>query len=438
MSSAAVGRQVTHALAEAKEHYRKSNSESYAQHLAASRALPGGNTRSVIFVDPFPITLTEGKNAMVRSLDGRWYIDFLGEYTAGFYGHSNPHLRDAAMAALERGWSMGGHTEAEAEMALLLQERFPSLELLRFANSGTEANLYAISTARAYTGKKKVVVFEGAYHGGVFVFSGASRHPLTAPFEFIVAPYNDVNGTTALLAEHASDIAAVIVEPMQGSGGCIPATREFLQHLREWTALHGAVLIFDEVMTSRLSYGGMQAVHSITPDMTTLGKYLGGGFSFGAFGGKSDIMSMFNPLRPNAIGHAGTFNNNIFTMTAGAAGMKHILTKALITEVNDRGERLRARLNEIAARSELPMTFTGKGSMMNVHMTREKVSSVRDLKDNFQPLRDLFYYDMEREGFWIAKRGMINVSIPTTNADCDALVDAVARFSETRGELILA
>ncbi|CAG2153137.1 aspartate aminotransferase family protein [Cupriavidus numazuensis] len=438
MNTAAVVRQVSHALAEAKELYRESNTESYAQHVAASRALPGGNTRTVIFVDPFPITLTEGKDAQVKSLDGRWYRDFLGEYTAGFYGHSNPHLRAAAMAALDRGWSMGGHTEAEAEMAFLLQERFPSMELLRFANSGTEANLYAISTAMAYTGKKKIVVFEGAYHGGVFVFSGASRHPLTAPFDFIVAPYNDIEGTTALLAQHANEIAAVIVEPMQGSGGCIPASLEFLQHLREWTALHGTVLIFDEVMTSRLSYGGMQAVHTITPDMTTLGKYLGGGFSFGAFGGRSEIMNVFNPLRPNAIGHAGTFNNNIFTMTAGAAGLKHVLTKSLIEEVNGRGEKLRRQLNELVSGSSLPMTFTGRGSMMNVHMTRANVRSVRDLKDNIVPLRDLFYYDMVREGFWIAKRGMINVSIPTTDADCEALLQAVSHFVESRADLVLS
>jgi len=437
MTKTTAQRRVSQELAEAKEHYRLANPKSHAQHLRAAEVLPGGNTRTVIFTDPFPITLVTGKDARVRSLDGHWYRDFLGEYTAGFYGHSDSRLRDAVLAALERGWSMGGHTEVEAEMAALINQRFPSMELLRFANSGTEANLYAISAARAITGRSKVVVFEGAYHGGVFVFSTPARHPLTAPFDFIVAPYNDAAGTSTLLEEHAADIAAVIVEPMQGSGGCIPATREFLQFLREWTSRNGTVLIFDEVMTSRLSYGGLQGIHALTPDMTTLGKYMGGGFSFGAFGGKAEIMGRFDPLKADAITHAGTFNNNVFTMTAGVAGLKSILTEDLLTTVNQRGEKLRSRLNAIASRAAFPMQFTGRGSMMNVHMIGAEVRSIRDLKGSHVPLRDLFYFDMLREGFWIAKRGMINLAVPTTDADCAALEEAVDKFVASRSDLSL-
>lgn len=438
MNTTAQTQHVSTALAEAKEEYKNANPRSHAQHLKAAEVMPGGNTRTVIFTDPFPLTLVAGKDARVCSLDGGWYRDFLGEYTAGFYGHSNPTLREAVMKALEQGWSMGGHTEAEAEMAHLIRERFPSMELLRFANSGTEANLYAISTARAVTGKTKVVVFEGAYHGGVFVFSGVGRHPLTAPFEFVVAPYNDTEAAAHVLAQHMGEIAAVIVEPMQGSGGCIPASREFLQFLRDWTTDNGSVLIFDEVMTSRLAFGGLQSLHGICPDMTTLGKYLGGGFSFGAFGGKQEIMGRFNPLQPNSISHAGTFNNNVFTMTAGSAGMKHVLTRELLSEVTARGEKLRTRLNDVASTTELPMTFTGRGSMMNVHMTRATVRSVRDLKASHAPLRDLFYFDMLKQGFWIAKRGMINLCIPTTDADCDSLVEAVEQFVAQRSSLSLS
>jgi glutamate-1-semialdehyde 2,1-aminomutase len=435
MKTETTNKRVGRALAEAKERYRQANPKSLAQHERAAEVMPGGNTRTVIFTDPFPLTLVTGKDARVRSLDGHWYRDFLGEYTAGFYGHSDPRLKEAVLEALERGWSMGGHTEVEAEMASLINDRFPSMELMRFANSGTEANLYAISAARAVTGRKKVVVFEGGYHGGVFVFSAGARHPLTAPFDFVVAPYNDVGATSALLEAAAPDIAAVIVEQMQGSGGCIPADRAFLEFLRDWTRRNGAVLIFDEVMTSRLSYGGLQSIHDIAPDMTTLGKYLGGGFSFGAFGGSAEIMKRFDPRQPHAITHAGTFNNNIFTMTAGVAGMKFILTQAVIHEVNARGDRLRERLNAIASRAAFPMQFTGRGSMMNVHMTRNDVKSVRDLKDADLALRDLFYFDLLAQGFWIAKRGMVNLAVPTTDADCDALADAIESFVSDRSNL---
>jgi len=434
MITAASTQKINTALAEAKERYKQANPKSLAQHKRAAEVLPGGNTRTVIFSEPFPITLVQGKDARVQSLDGDWYRDFLGEYTAGFYGHSDARLREAVMGALERGWSMGGHTEVEAEMASLIHERFPSMELMRFANSGTEANLYAISTARAITGRQKVMVFEGGYHGGVFVFTGAKQHPLTAPFDFIIAPYNDIASTAELLQEHGADIAAILVEPMQGSGGCIPASKEFLQFLRDWSSRTAAILIFDEVMTSRQSYGGLQAIHGLAPDMTTLGKYLGGGFSFGAFGGKAEIMDRFNPLRPDAITHAGTFNNNIFTMSAGVAGLR-FLTRELMDEINGRGDKLRDRLNIIASRAAFPMQFTGRGSMMNVHMTYADIRSIRDTKDSSGPLRDLFYFDMLSEGFWMARRGMINLAVPTNDADCDALAEAVEKFVVNRSKL---
>ncbi len=425
---------ISQALLAAKERYTAENQLSLAQHRKAAKVLPGGNTRTALFSEPFPITLVAGRDARVTSLDGRDYTDFMGEYTAGLYGHSDPVLRKAVIGALDSGWVMGGHIQLEEELASLICKRFASIQLVRFTNSGTEANLYAISAARAISGKQKVMVFEGAYHGGVFVF-GSTPSAMNAPFDFVKAPYNDIEGTGALLDANRTDIGTIVIEPMQGSGGCIPADHSFLQMLREWATRNSALLIFDEVMTSRLSPGGLQAVYGVTPDLTTLGKYIGGGFSFGAFGGRAELINRFNPFLPGALAHAGTFNNNVFTMSAGVAGLRDVYTSTAAIALNARGDTLRERLNAAAQRARFPMQFTGLGSMMNVHMCAGTVRSIRDLVPSIAPLRDLFYFDMFSQGLWLARRGMINLSLPIGDAECDRLVHAVEVFIDTRNPL---
>lgn len=420
------------ALDEARTRYREANRLSMEQHRRAAQVLPGGNTRTVLYSDPFPITLASAKGCYVTSLDGRTYVDYLCEFTAGLYGHSDPVLRQAVEAALESGWVRGGQIQQEEEFARLICERFPSMNKLRFVNSGTEANLFAISTARAVSGKSKVMVFEGAYHGGVFMF-GAIQSPLTVPLEYVKAPYNDWAATESLLEKNAQDLACVIIEPMQGSGGCIAAAPEFLKALHQWTSSQGVVLIFDEVMTSRLGAGGgLQGVHGISPDMTTVGKYMGGGFSFGAFGGREEIMSRFDPQKPGYIAHAGTFNNNVFTMSAGAAGLRRVFTPDAARELTARGERLRARLNEVCQAAPFPIQFTGYGSMMNVHMCSGTIRSVRDLQGSSALLRDLMYFDLLEQGIWSARRGMFNLSLPMREPEFDKLVEAVATFVDRR------
>ncbi len=422
------------ALRTAHERYAATNPKSLAQHQLASKYLPGGNTRTVLFSDPFPITVVGGQGCYIESLDGQSYVDYLGEFTAGLFGHSDPTIKSAVQQALESGWVRGGHIAQEAELAATICSRFPSIELVRFTNSGTEANLYAIQTARAVTGKNKVVVFEGGYHGGVFVFSGP-RSAIAAPFDFVLAPYNDWEGTLALLDANQDDIACVLIEAHQGSGGCIPAKPEFLKNIEAWTRQHQSIFILDEVMTSRLAGGGLQSVYGLMPDMTTLGKYIGGGFSFGAFGGRADLMERFNPLKPNYIGHAGTFNNNVFTMYAGAAGYGQVFTPEVAAELSAQGNALRKRLNAIAATAPFAMQFTGLGSMMNVHMCPGEITSMRDYSRSDLVLRDLFYFDLLEQGIWPARRGMLNLSLPMGHKEFDKLADAVAHFVEARGGL---
>ena len=244
----------------------------------------------------------------------------LGEFTAGLYGHSHPVILDAVRGALDRGISYGGTNELEHQLAELLCARFPAMELVRFTNSGTEANLMALALAVHHTGRREILVFKGGYHGGVLAFGSGEPSPVTVPHAFVLGDYDRTDETRALIRAHAGTLGAILVEPMLGSGGCIPASTEFLRMLREEATAAGALLIFDEMMTSRL------ARPDVVPDLMTVGKYLAGGMSFGAFGGRRELMEGYDPTRPGALFHAGTFNNNVLSMSAGIAGLTQVLT----------------------------------------------------------------------------------------------------------------
>jgi glutamate-1-semialdehyde 2,1-aminomutase len=422
------------ALKEAEELYAARNPKSAALYEAACAALPGGNTRSAIYAEPFPLTMVKGEGAHLWDADGHEYADFLSEFTAGLYGHSHPAIRKAIDAALDGGINFGAHGQAEGKFAAAIRDRFPSVELVRFTNSGTEANLMAVSAAIAITGKKKILVFAGGYHGGVFYFRGKGS-VINAPFDYLLGTYNDSEAVRALVAPHRSDLAAILIEPMLGGSGCIPATREFLADLRALASETGAILIFDEVMTSRLAPGGLQEVHGINPDLTTLGKYVGGGMSFGAFGGRTDLMEWFDPRNKSGFQHAGTFNNNVLTMNAGYVGLTEVYKPADAVALNKFGDGLRERLNAVVRKKGLAMQFTGLGSMIGIHMRGGDIRNAADAAAGHAGLLELFYFDLTARGIWFAKRGMMALSIALDDNDGDHLVGAVEEFAETRAPL---
>src|SRR5438034_1364134 len=235
-------------LAEAEARYITANPESRRLNDERARFMPGGNTRTTIHQPPFPLTIVHGDGARLIDADGHEYVDFLGEYTAGLYGHSNAAIVDAIHGALADGLVLGAPNRYEAVLAEAICTRFPSIDLVRFCNSGTEANLLALSLCRAVTGRPGVLVFGGAYHGGILLFAhGVSQ--LNPPFEWVVGEYNNGEEAERLVEEHAHQLAAAIVEPLQGAAGVIPGEPAFLQTLREATAAHGVLLVFDEVMT---------------------------------------------------------------------------------------------------------------------------------------------------------------------------------------------
>jgi glutamate-1-semialdehyde 2,1-aminomutase len=413
-------------VADALGAYVERNPESRRLHEERARFMPGGNTRSVIHVDPFPLTIVRGEGARIVDADGHEYVDLLGEYTAGLYGHSHPVIVRAIRDALADGIVLGAPNVYEGDLAAALCDRFPSIELVRFCNSGTEANLLAVSLARAVTGRPAVLVFEGAYHGGVFLFQRGAA-PLNAPFPFVIGRYNDADSAVRLVAEHAHELAAVLVEPVQGSGGVITGEPIFLRALRDATEEHGLLLLFDEVMTSRLARGGMQEALGIRPDVTTLGKYVGGGLASGAFGGRRDLMERFDPSRADALAHAGTFNNAVLTMAAGLAGLAEVYTDEECARLNALGDRLRDRLNRFATERELDFCATGRGSMVGLHFTRGPVHRTADVPAAPE-LRTLLHLHMLERGYSFARRGFIALSVPLTEADVDGFAAGVEDF----------
>ena len=437
MAALAVLPDLVSLVAEAEQRYVDRNPESRRLHEERAKVMPGGNTRTVIHVPPFPLTIVRGEGARLSDADGHVYVDFLGEFTAGLYGHSHPVIAEAIRGALAEGIALGAPNRYEGTLAAAVCERFASVELVRFCNSGTEANLLALSLARVVTGKPAVMVFEGGYHGSVFFFLSANGSPMNAPFPFVIARYNDAEEAARLIAERAGELAAVLVEPLQGSGGVIPAERAFLQTLRDATAAHDVLLVFDEVMTSRLSSGGLQAVLRIVPDLTTFGKYLGGGMAFGAFGGRAELMSRFDPSRRDGLPHAGTFNNAVLTMAAGAAGLTGVYTPAEIGRLNGLGDRLRDRLNAFATSHDLPFLATGYGSMVGLHFARGPVRRRADLSESAE-LRALLHLRLLEDGYSYARRGFVALCLPMEEADVDGFAAGIEAFLVDHDALVRA
>ncbi|EEH05058.1 aminotransferase class-III [Histoplasma capsulatum G186AR] len=437
--------------------YKIRNPKSYAAHQEAIKHLPGGNTRSSIFSTPFPLTFTSGHKATLTSLDGDTYTDFLGEYSAGLFGHSNERISNAVSAAMAGGWNFGGISVHESAFAERVCDRFKEAGMEMDGNDETRKTIT----------KSKILVFSNAYHGATLTFpitlvadadggdddgggskvvSGgtASAAATNLPHDFVIAP----------------SLAAILFEPMQGAGGCRTATKEFARFLRQVADEHSALLIADEVMTSRLAPAGLcVGLFGITPDIMTLGKWVGGGMSFGAFGGRREIMELYLPADPGErkgkgrLSHAGTFNNNILTMVAGFEALG-IYTKERVGVLNRLGDRLRKGIWTLLAdrriiskhlsqggeageaygivevdtfdrerqgkeAKALPRMFvSGHGSLINVRFTGFEA----------KVWQALFYHHMLDEHIYLAMRGYMALTIETTEDDVDRLIRCVEGF----------
>ena len=422
-----------HAVQDSVARYRESTPGSATAIAQASDVMPGGLTRGVLQYDPYPLVFGHAEGGRVRCLDGYEYRDYLGDYTAGIYGHSHPEILEAIQRALQGGLSYGAPHRHEMALARCLVDRFPSFEKVQFANSGTEANLGALKTARAFTGRDAILVFEGNYHGGVLGFAGGNQ-PDNAPYDFIVGEYNDMEATVAAVGHRQSELAAILIEPVMGAGGGIQADVSFLEGLQQLARDNGALLIFDEVMTSRHGPAGIQGLLGITPDLCSIGKYLGGGFAFGCFGGRADVMDIYasssEGVRQSI--HSGTFNNHVITTQVGLVGLRDIYTPEIANAFFERGNTLRARLNQIIAEHGVRAQVIGLGTVMGIHFCEGDIRSPSDLNRVRDDARALFYFEMLARGFYTARRGGVVMSLSLSEQDdtdfCDAFSDVLATY----------
>ncbi|TVS15180.1 MAG: glutamate-1-semialdehyde-2,1-aminomutase [Planctomycetaceae bacterium] len=347
----------------------------------AQQLMPGGvNSPARAFggVGGEPIVMQQAQGAYLMDVDGNRYIDYIGSWGPMILGHGHPQVRAAVHAAVDRAMTFGAPTEAENELAQLIIDAVPSVQMVRLVNSGTEATMSAIRLARGYTGRDVIVKFAGNYHGHVdslLVAAGSSAATLAVPDspgvtagtgqDTLVLRFNDVPGLEAAFAEHGERIAGVILEPVVGNMGCVPGTSEFLARLRNLTSEYGALLIFDEVMTGfRVAYGGVQSLVGITPDLTTLGKIVGGGLPLGAYGGRADIMSQMLPA--GRVFQAGTLSGNPVATAAGIATLKLLRDDPPYLHLEEISARLASGLTQAALSAGIPHTLARVGSMMTL------------------------------------------------------------------------
>lgn len=432
------------AVADAEAGYIEANPESARLAELARATMPGGNTRTTLHYSPFPLHVRKAEGSRITDADGHAYVDFINEHTAGLFGHTEPVIQEAIRTALADGIVLGAPTIYEHRLAAEVQKRFAAMERLRFCNSGTEANLLAVATARAVTGRPGLMVFAGGYHGGMLYF-GHGASPINIPFPVTVSTFNDPDRAVADIRAHGRELAAVIVEPMQGAGGALAGTPEFLKALQAACEAHGVLLILDEVMTSRLGPSGLQGRLGLEPDLVTLGKYIGGGLTIGCFGGRADVMDRFDPTRPDAIPHGGTFNNNVLAMAAGAAALSKVLTAERVEAMNARGDRLRQGLAALIAAAGVPMVATGVGSIFGLHYHVGPLRNEADAdayaasrKAPIEALKKLFQLDLLAAGQYVTRRIMGNISLVTSDAEVDGLLTAFEEFLATRKGLIRA
>jgi glutamate-1-semialdehyde 2,1-aminomutase len=408
--------------------------------------IPTGHAGGMWYQLPYPVLLERGKGSRIWDVDGNEYVDLrIGDWVL-IHGHCNDYIRDAVVAQLDKGVQFGcPDWDLSYRMASLLIERMPSVERVRFLVSGTEANLLAMRLARAYTGRTKVAKTEGSYHGHadhtVVGSSTVGIQPKKVPAgvapsvadELVEIPFNDPDGAEEVLEREAPDVAAVLVEPVQGAAGMIEASTEYLQRLRDVTARLGIVLVFDEVVTFPVAYGGAQAYHQVTPDLTTMSKAIGGGLPMSALGGRSEIMDLLDPELYGGkapVTSVSTFGGNQVSLAAGIAALE-LLTPEVHARVQAIGDRARNGIDELGRRHDIPLHSSGLGHLFGMHWATERVVDYRTrMQSDRQKIVNL-HLALMNQGYYQMSLGYFLISTEIGEAEIDGFLAALERALHT-------
>ena len=414
------------------------SAELFAQ---AQVRIPGGvnsPVRSFKSVGGTPLFIRRGKGPRIWDADGNEFLDYVGSWGPLILGHAPDEVVEAVRSALESGLSFGAPTEGEVELAGMIAEALPSIDMVRLVNSGTEATMSAIRAARAFTGRNKIVKFAGCYHGhndGLLVEAGSGGATYSIPNsagvpegyarETLVADYNDVNSVQRLFDSHPGEIAAVILEPVAANMGVVPPAPGFLEGLRLLTRSQGALLIFDEVITGfRVAYGGAQTLYGVTPDLTCLGKIIGGGLPVGAYGGRRDVMEVVAPL--GGMYQAGTLSGNPLAVTAGIATLKALARPGAYEGLESAASRLAEGLASAALKAEVPLTINRVGSIMTAFFNDGPVEGWDSVAASDRERYAAFFHLMLERGVYLAPSPFEAAFISTahTPEDIDATLEA--------------
>jgi len=428
------------------EEYVSKTPTSKVLYERAKNVLPAGVSYAIRHFEPYPFYTVKARGSKLFDVDGNEYIDFWLGHTALILGHSPSAIVEAVKRQLENGTHYGTSHELEIELAEQVVKMVPSAEMVRFTNSGTEANMYATRLARAYTGKSKIAKFEGGWHGGYDALHIGVKYPfdisesagLTAGAlqDTIVLPFNDLEGVRERLKNE--EVASIIIEPVLGAGGGIPAEKEFLRGLRELCDEKGILLIFDEVITGfRLAPGGGQQYYGATPDITVFGKILGGGFPIGAFCGRREIMERLDTLvyeRPHYSFHGGTFAANPISMTAGLATLKLLEDGHLISRMNRVGEKIREQIKEIFEANGVDVQVTGIGSLFSAHFTGEKVKDAHAVFRADRKKLVAYHLNLIANGVFFLPTHMGALSTAHSEADIQKLFSETEKYAKLWGK----
>jgi glutamate-1-semialdehyde 2,1-aminomutase len=422
--------QYTHKI---HEIYRQRTPKSAQAIQHASKYVPDGDVRISIWFEPYPTVMARGDGCQLRDVDGNDYLDFSNNWTSMIFGNNHPKVVEAIRKQAPLGSAMAAPHEGVFEWARMLCERIPSVERARFCTSGTEAIMFAIRAARAFTGKDKILKMEGNYHGSYDIMEmqvGWRKLPPGLPKsalqDVLVTPFNDKESAERLIADHRDDLAAVIVEGIMGAAGMIPPEDEYLHHLKKAASQNEVLFIVDEVISFRLARGGAQQIYDVQPDLTALGKTIGGGLPVGAFGGREDVMAVYSPKHKRPAHHSGTFVATPIAVAAGIAGLE-LMSANTLERINTLGWALRQKLQELLDNLKLKIQIKGYGSLQQLHFTSEPVLDARAafLTQDRDLLR-LFHLSLMNRGIFISNRGFFAISIPMTENEIDQAVGVTA------------